>query len=221
MLRPIELPENLSESAIPQDVVAMISDVRRRVAAFQDRWDVPQIEQFVAADYQLVFQTIRWLRETQMLVGNRFIEWGCGFAAVTALAGRLGWQSFGIEAESTLLAQGLRTIDDWKSEKDWRDDIELFHGDFLPAGSDRLADDPTLPSLHHGIATAYDEMALELDDFAVVYSYPWPGEDDFHEAVFDGHAAVGAILVHFRGPNHMAVWRKTASRRPGVAEGAR
>ncbi|MBB3205346.1 hypothetical protein FHS27_001146 [Rhodopirellula rubra] len=219
MLQSISLPRNLDTRPIPTPVHAMVHDLRCRIEAFQDRWDVPQIEQFVAADYELVYQTLDWVRESQMMIGNRFVEWGCGFAAVTLLADCLGWDCIGIESEPTLLQHGRKTVSDWcatlRSEPQANREQtlatpaepELVLGNFLPTGSEELADDPTLPSLGHNTATAYEEIGLELDDFSVVYSYPWPGEDEFHELVFDRYAARGAILVQFCGPNDVRAWR--------------
>ena len=179
-------------------------DARRRIEAFQDCWEKSQIEQFVAADYTLVYQTLAWLRQTQFLIGNRFLEWGCGFAVVSALASQIGFDAIGIEAEIELLDQAHKTI------ASWRVDVQLIQGNFLPPGSETLSDDPTLPSLGHEAADAYQLLDMDLDDFAIVYAYPWPGEDDFHEAVFDRYAATGALLVFFCGPNDMRVWRKSS-----------
>ncbi len=203
MLRSIELPSRVDSRSIPSAVESAIAEALLRIERFQDRWDRPQIEQFVAADYRHVYQAIDWTIETQMPIGRRFVEWGCGFAIVGAMAATLGLDVIGIEAESELLRQGEQTIQRWGV------DVELVHGNFLPRGSDRLADDPMLPSLNHPVAPAYDAIGLDLDDFAIVYSYPWPGEDDFHEQVFDRHAAVGALLILFCGPNDIRVWRKT------------
>ena len=136
------------------------------------------------------------------MIGNRFLEWGCGFAVVSALASQIGFDAIGIEAENDLLDQGRATIASWDVS------VELIHGDFLPPGAERLADDPTLPSLGHEVGNAYEVLDMDLDDFAIVYAYPWPGEDDFHEAVFDRYAAPGALIVFFCGPNDMRVWRK-------------
>lgn len=213
MLQSIPLPSRLDTRPIPSPVHAMVHDLRCRIEAFQDRWDVPQIEQFVAADYQLVYQTLAWLRESQIMIGNRFVEWGCGFAAVTSMADALGWDAVGIESEGVLIEHGRRTLQDWCGPlRGDRSDPntpppELVLGNFLPPGAEDLADDPTLPSLGHLAESAYESLGLELEDFAVVYSYPWPGEDQFHEQVFDQHAARGAILVQFCGPNDMRVWR--------------
>jgi len=228
MLEKIEFPSRLDERPLPEAVRGMIHDLHSRIEAFQDRWDVPQIEQFVAADYELVFQTLAWIRQSQMLIGNRFLEWGCGFAAVTVMADALGWSAIGIESETTLIEHGRQTVRDWLEpmRNCLRENIateptrggpppELIMGNFLPSGAESLADDPTLPSLGHPVASAYEELGLDLDDFAVVYSYPWPGEDEFHEAVFAEFAAPGSILVQFAGPNDMRAWRRSAAGRFG------
>ena len=116
-----------------------------------------------------------------------------------------------IEAEIDLLREGIKTIEQWKSIDPNPTKIELIHGNFLPPGADSLADDPTLPSLGHPLPEAYSKIGLNLDDFAIVYSYPWPGEDDFHELVFDRYAESGALLVQFCGPNDVRVCRKANS----------
>lgn len=188
---------------MPTEVRHWISEARQRIEAFQDCWDKNQIEQFVAADYELVYQSLTWLLETQPTIGRRFLEWGCGFAVVAALASSLELDAIGIEAESDLLAQGRRTIDSWNVP------VELIHGNFLPAGCESIADDPTLPSLGHAVDCGYRQIDSQLDDFAIVYSYPWPGEDDFHNQVFDRYAAVGAVQIMFCGPNDVRAFRKT------------
>ncbi|EMI21593.1 hypothetical protein RMSM_01480 [Rhodopirellula maiorica SM1] len=202
MLERIAIPSSVDRRTPPAEIQLWISDARQRIEAFQDRWDQPQIEQFVAADYELVYQSLGWALESQMLIGKRFLEWGCGFAVVSALAGTLDLDVIGIEAEPELLSQGRRLVDEWKA------DVELIHGNFLPEGSESLADDPTLPSLGHNVPCGYAVLGLELDDFAIVYSYPWPGEDDFHERVFDRYASSGALLMQFCGPNDVRLWRK-------------
>lgn len=203
---PVTLPRGIDRRPLPPEMRLWISDARERIQAFQDCWHRRQIEQFVAADYELVYQALDWLTETQPLVGRRFLEWGCGFAVVSALASRLGLDAIGIEAETDLLDAGRRTIAHWDV------DVELVHGNFLPPGAESLSDDPTLPSLGHSAPCGYETLGLDLDDFAVVYSYPWPGEDEFHQAVFEHHAAAGALLLMFCGPNDVRLWRKTIKR---------
>jgi SAM-dependent methyltransferase len=207
VLTRIPLPAEIDETTIPVEVETRILRAKVRIEAFQDRWDRPQIEQFVAADYRLVFQSLAWMLQSQPLLGHRFLEWGCGFAVVSALAAQLGLDAIGFESEQDLLAEGRKTVREWGAP------VELIHGNFLPRGAELLADDPMLPSLGHDVACGYDSIGLDLDDFAIVYGYPWPGEDSFHEAVFDRYAAPGAILMFFCGPNDVRLWRKNSSTR--------
>ena len=204
LLSKILIPSSVDTRPIPDELEEQIAQARRDIEAFQDRWDRPQIEQFVAADYHLVYQSLHWTMHSQAMIGQRFLEWGCGFSIVSAIAANLGFNAIGIEAEGDLLAEGRKTIAAWNV------DVELIEGDFLPPGSEDLADDPTLPSLGHAVTDGYATLGLDLDDFAIVYAYPWPGEDDFHEAVFDRFAARGALLMLFCGPNDVRLYRKTA-----------
>lgn len=203
MLTRIELPENIDSRPLPETVDGWIAAALGRIQVFQDCWQRNQIEQFVAADYAHVFRVLDWTRQSQPLLGNRFLEWGCGFAVVCSLAAHLGFDAIGIEAESELLDQGRLTVESWDTG------VELICGNFLPPGSERLADDPMLPSLGHDVVCGYAQLGMELSDFSIVYSYPWPGEDDFHELVFEKYAERGALLMQFCGPNDVRLWRKT------------
>ena len=207
VLTRIAVPASVSEAPLSPLETDRIGQAVDRIERFQDRWDRPQIEQFVAADYGLVLRTLKWTVQTQPLIGRRFLEWGCGFAVVSALASELDLDVIGIEAEPDLIAQGRKTIARWDA------DVELVHGNFLPPGSESMATDPALPSLGHPVASVYDELGLDVDDFAIVYAYPWPGEDDFHEAVFHRYAAAGSLLMLFCGPNDVRLWRKTTGAR--------
>lgn len=202
MLTRIQIPSSVDSTPIPDELAAQITSARGEIEAFQDRWDRPQIEQFVAADYHLVYQCLNWTLQFQPRLGQRFLEWGSGFSIVSAIAAEMGLNSFGIEAEPDLLAMGRKTIQTWNVS------VELVEGNFLPPGAAQLSDDPMLPSLSHDVADGYQTIGLDLDDFALVYSYPWPGEDDFHEFVFDRYAASGALLMLFCGPNDVRLWRK-------------
>lgn len=196
------IPSSIDSLPIPAEIETRIDSARHRIEAFQDRWDRPQIEQFVAADYQLIYQALAWILESQSMIGRRFLEWGCGFAVVSALAAHLGLDAIGIEAESDLISEGKRTIAGWNAH------VELIHGNFLPPGATSLAHESTLPSLGHDVPCGYEQLDLDVDDFAIVYAYPWPGEDVFHESVFDRYAAFGALLLLFCGPNDARLFRK-------------
>jgi hypothetical protein len=202
MIRPIELPSDLDRIPVPRELVRKLTTIRQRIETFQDCWRQHHAAQFVAADYPLVFQALQWFRTAQPLNGTRWLEWGCGFAAVACLADELGFNAHAVEAHPDLVVQARQTIAHWPAT------VELVAGNFLPDGAEELTDDLTLPSLGHGGQPVYEIWELDLDDFAFVYSYPWPGEAEFHEDVFDRYAAPGAVLLMFIGPHELRAWRK-------------
>ncbi len=201
-LLPVPLPTLLSLPPADAETAQLIRCAQDRIQAFQDRWDQPQIEQFVASDYELVYVALRWLRESGRLTGNRMLEFGCGFAVVSSLASRLGMDVFGIEAERRLLEQAKQTV------RDFNTPVELVHGNFLPRGAESLSLNPDFPSLGHAVPCGYEVMGLDLDDFSLVFGYPWPGEEKFHEAVFARFGGPGAHLLLFCGPYDLRLWQK-------------
>ena len=67
-------------------------------------------------------------------------------------------------------------------------------------------DDPDTATLQDGHA-AYDALERDIEDFAIVYAYPWPDmEDAFHD-LFETHASPGALFVTY-GSDGCRVLRK-------------
>ena len=65
-----------------------------------------------------------------------------------------------------------------------------------------------MSGLQFGGADPLEPLGLAADDFDVVYAFPWPGEQDVFEALFDRSAAIGALLVTFHGVDGVVVQRK-------------
>jgi hypothetical protein len=188
---------------VPAAVRSQIAQMGVAIQEFHDRWDRQLIEQFVASDYELVYQALRWITEQDIAIGRHFCEWGCGFAAVASLASSLGWDAIGIEAESRLIKQAQFWVDQWGHP------VQLICANFLPPGAERLTHDYSFPSLGRDeLPNAYELLDLEVDDFALIFAYPWPGEDQFFERVFDRYGQRDGLLLLFRGPNDLVLHRK-------------
>lgn len=208
MLQKLQWPARWDDGPIDPATEAWIDAILERIQTFQDRWDRPQIEQFVTADLRLVHLALAAMVRSVPRTGDRLLEWGCGFGAISAMAAALGLDADGAEVEADLLAGAETTMADrppvvGKTEGRLR----IVHANFLPPGADALADDPYAPSLHHGGPTLEDAIGCGIDDYDVVYSYPWPGEEVFHLELFEKHAADGALLLQFRGPADVRLYR--------------
>jgi SAM-dependent methyltransferase len=192
------------DSVIPEETERVLKDADQALQAYWDQWHKRPIEQYVACDFRDVWRALASLTKSGLAHGNTFCEWGCGFGIVTGLASQLGWESVGIEAEPFLVQQAKQFLK--------RNELagEILHGNFLPPGSERLArPQSNHASLFHQVENAYHQNDLELDDYALVFAYPWPGEHHFQQEVFRHFARDGALLLMFLGPYEIELFRKT------------
>lgn len=191
------------DAPIPEPVARFIEAGRERIQIYWDRWLDKPIEQYVACDFEYVWHAFQAIRQSDLLHGKSFVEWGCGFGVVTGLAWLSGLSAVGVEAESFLVDEGMKLLRSHSIA------AELWHGNFLPSNAEELVDRQSgCPSLHHPVPPAYSAHQCELSDFALIFDYPWPGEDHFHREVFRHYAGSNSHLLFFRGPYHIELYRK-------------
>ncbi|MFO0921983.1 MAG: class I SAM-dependent methyltransferase [Pirellulales bacterium] len=190
-------------SPLPQEQQNLISEAQILLQQFWDRWHQKPIEQYVACDFEYVARALFTLQERGLVDGSTFCEWGCGFGIVTGLASLLGWEAIGIEAEPFLVSEARKLLQRLQIP------CEIWEGNFLPRGAERLADrQSNHASMFHRIPPAYESKDFDIDDFSIIFAYPWPGEEYFLESVFREYARPNAVLVIFRGPYHIEFYRK-------------
>lgn len=107
---------------------------------------------------------------------HSFLELGSGIGLITVLAALQGYDAYGIEIDSELVAiardldaefgAGSTFAQGSFVPSGYRDEVSLLDADFL--------------TVTEG-ADAYEELGLELDSFDLVYVYPWPGEEEWAE----------------------------------------
>jgi hypothetical protein len=161
-------------------------------------------ENFVPCDFHLLDQAITWIEQNHLLTGNRFCELGSGFGVAALLASLRGMESIGIEIESSLVEQSTSLAEELGLS------AKFYCGSFVPrdiTGILEIARDVEHVETHEG--EVYEEIGLGLDDYDLFFAFPWPGEEQFFEAVFQAGAAVNSLLLSYRGRNGMHLLRKT------------
>jgi hypothetical protein len=123
---------------------------------------------FVAADYERVEQTLSSLRQP----GLRFLEWGSATGIITIMADMLGYEAFGIELDEELVGIARDMADRFGSR------ARFAAGSYLPAGYRWQSDtgDRRLGTIGQG-RSGYLELQHPLEDFDLVFGYPWGGEE--------------------------------------------
>ena len=197
-LAKVDVP--IEESPLPAEVLAFLDEADRRI----ERFSCGSVHAFVPSDYPAVYSVLRALAARAAAPGNAFCEWGCGMGVVASLAAMLGFEACGIEINRELIGQAETLAEDFNLP------VEFVCGNLIPPGGDRHADADTaeMAWLAMGGRDAYEQLGLDVDDFDVIFAYPWPGEMQVIDGLFEQYAAVGAVLVTYHGIEGMRVQRK-------------
>lgn len=122
---------------------------------------------FVAADYEAVRRALTAVRSP----GARFLEWGSATGVITVMADLLGYRAAGIELDTTLVRTARALAARYGSK------AQFVAGSFLPGGyrwHSPVAND--FSSTTGEGESGYLLLGAALDDFDVVFGYPWGGE---------------------------------------------
>jgi hypothetical protein len=161
-----------AEAALDPALRARLHALIDEGAEIYDRFDREVRDQnfhpFVPGDYGGILQTLLEVRAP----GRRFLEWGSATGVVVIMADLLGFDAFGIELDSGLVSIARQLAERYQSR------ARFVAGSFLPAGYRWRppTGDGRLGTIGQGVS-AYAELGYGLDDFDVVYAYPWSGEE--------------------------------------------
>lgn len=153
---------------------------------------------FVPADYDAVLRTLLELRAP----GLRFLEWGSAMGVITIMADLLGFEAYGIELDARLVRVARELAGRYESG------ARFAAGSFLPAGyryHSRTGDHRT-GTIGTG-PSGYAELRHPLEDFDVVYAYPWHGEEPMMLDLMRAYGGRGARLVLHGGREGARIYR--------------
>jgi hypothetical protein len=141
---------------------------------------------FVAADYDVVRAALLRLRAP----GRRFLEWGSASGVITAMADVMGFDACGIELDASLVATARALAARHGSR------ARFVAGSFLPAGYGwRGRDGDARTGTIGDGPSGYLRLGRALDDFDVVFGYPWGGEAPVMRDVMQRYGRRDALLL--------------------------
>lgn len=192
---------------VPPEVERFIVDARSRIDSFiESRLDEP-IHSFVPSDFSLVYGALRHVADSHLAAGPLFCEWGSGAGAVTCLAAMVGFDACGIEFEPDLVELSTRLAGNYNLK------APIYQGNLVPHGGQKIAEEVSeFEWLAVGGDDPYGQMERQIDDFDVIFAYPWPGEQRVIERLFDRFAFDGALLMTYNGIEGMRLFRKHSAK---------
>jgi hypothetical protein len=120
----------------------------------------------------------------------RFVEWGSATGVITIMASLLGCEAYGIELDPALVRIARELGAKYGS-------TAIFaEGSFMPAGYRwrPSSGDGRLGTIGDG-PSAYPLIGRALDDFDLVYAYPWGGEEPMMLDLMRAYGRPGALLL--------------------------
>ena len=174
------------EPALAARIEALIEEGRDFFDTFDREVRGKTFHPFVPADYEKVLRTLVALRGP----GLRFLEWGSATGVITIMADMLGYEAYGIELDPHL----VRTARELAARHG--SGATFAAGSFLPTGYEwrPSSGDARLGTIGDG-ASGYLQLGHPLDDFDLVYGFPWDGEEPMMRDLMRRYGARGARLL--------------------------
>ena len=187
---------------VPDDVRSFLAVADERI----DAWVSDQARRtplgFVPSDFERVYAALHCISEHRLAPGRALLEWGSGFGVVASTSTWLDYDAHGIEIVSDLVDAAEALAADYELP------ARFYRGSFVPADGEELTDAvPDSQWLEAGRA-AYGDMGLDIDDFDVVFAYPWPGEEGVTAALFERYGQEDGLLVTYHGYEGIRVRRR-------------
>lgn len=141
---------------------------------------------FVAADYEEVLAALLRHRAPSL----KFLEWGSASGVITIMADLLGFEAYGIELDASLVSTARTLATKFESR------ARFVAGSFLPAGYvwRPSSGDGRIATIGDG-ASGYRELGHPLDEFDVVFGYPWGGEEPMMLDLMQTYGRSDALLL--------------------------
>lgn len=188
----------LRKGALDRRLDALCADGWEIWHRFDDTFRRRHFHPFVPADYDVARNLLSSLRSP----GCRFLEWGSATGIVTIMADMMGFDAYGIEIDASLVATAHDVA------RRHRSAARFVVGSFLPAGyrfrtrdgdgrTGTIADGPS----------GYVELGRALEEFDVVFAYPWGGEEAVMLDVMQRYGRSDARLLLYDSDNSVRVYR--------------
>lgn len=201
MIEPVVPHASTTGIALAGPVAAQLAELIDEGWAIFERFDADvrqkRFHPFVPADYDQVLRALLALRAP----GQRFVEWGSATGVITIMASLLGFDAYGIELDPSLgrIARELAAR--------FHSPAVFVDGSFIPTGyrwrpatgdgrSGTIGDGPS----------AYPVIGHPLEDFDVVYAYPWGGEEPMMLDLMRAYGRRGGLLL-LQGDGGVRVYR--------------
>ncbi|MBD28883.1 MAG: hypothetical protein CMP45_01285 [Rickettsiales bacterium] len=208
-----EIDLQLDESPLPKQVKNFLTEAESRIDKLFDTEKNRKVPRFIPSNAELVYKHLSAIVSGDFCLGNNYCEWGSGYGVGSCLASMLGFNSFGIEIEPSLVTASKALA------KKTHIDVTIIESDYMPegfecyegsGGAELIRPENYVCGTNEHLDVSYEGMEINLDEVDLFFVYPWPGEQEFMLEFFQAIAADGALFLVYLGDDDFVLYRKTA-----------
>lgn len=209
-----EINLKIEEKKLPEKVNAYLKEANQRIDELFETERNRQVPRFIPCNDKLLYHWLSAIKDSDLCLGKVYCEWGSGYGVGACLAALLGFESYGIEIEPSLIEESR------KLAKDSNIPVTIIERDYMPegfecyegsGGAELIRPENYTYQDRSGLRPSYEGMEADLDEVDIFFIYPWPGEQEFVLEFFQAVAADGALCLIYLGDDEFGLYQKTAA----------
>ena len=192
---------------LPVEFQAYFEEANQQIDTFFESERNKRYPTYIPCNALLVYEALRAILDQKLTFDTVFCEWGSGFGLVTGLAALLGYSACGVEIESELVDRSNKLLDQFGIE------ATILETSYVPEGFEEFSgiDGAGLilqDAQAQDFEAVYEGMDYPLSEVDVFFVYPWPGDQEFMQQLFDAVAVEGSILLAYHADGEIYAYRK-------------
>ena len=208
-----EIDLQIDETPIPGQVKSFLAEAEIRIDELFDTEKNRKVARFIPSNAELVYRHLSSIVSGDFSLGDNYCEWGSGYGVGTCLASLLGYESYGIEIEPSLIKASRKLAQDSNIS------VTIIERDYMPegfecyegsGGAELIRPENYTYQERSESRPGYEGMDADLDEVDLFFIYPWPGEQEFVLEFFQAVAADGALCLIYLGDDEFGLYQKTA-----------
>ena len=200
----------------PSEIADFLAEAENRIDHLFETEQNKKIPRYIPSNPVALYHVLEFVTSHDLPLGRVFCEWGSGFGVGACMAAMLGYESYGIEIEASLADASDSLIADRGIAN-----VTILNTSYIPEGFESYAavggEELVLPESFsdHGEGfdqvPSYEGLPCTTDEIDLFFVYPWPGEQEFMQQLFDAVATEGAILLTNLEDGEISAHQKVAS----------
>jgi len=209
-----EINLKIEEKKLPEKVKNYLKEANQRIDVLFETERNRKIPRFIPCNDKLLYHWLSAIKGSDLCLGKVYCEWGSGYGVGTCLASLLGYESYGIEIEPSLIEESKKLAEDSNIP------VTIIQRDYMPegfecyegsGGAELIRPENYTYQDGSGLRPSYEGMDADLDEVDIFFIYPWPGEQEFVLEFFQAVAADGALCLIYLGDDEFGLYQKTAA----------